>query len=83
MARFFEVSYVYSDWEKNYGEDDRVYVYLEKDCQEFIFYAEKQILKKYHKVQINKDIFERFEKEAENGAIKFLVSENYNKLVIL
>lgn len=83
MARFFDVKYVYSEWEKNYDKDDRVYVYLERDCQEFIFHAEKQILEKYHKRQIDIDTFVRFEREAENGELKFMVSENYNQLMIL
>ena len=83
MARFFGVKYVYSEWGRSYDEDDIVYVYLERDCQEFIFQAQKQILKKYQKNQIDQDIFERFEREAENGEIKFFVSENYNQLMIM
>ena len=83
MARFFDAKYVYSDWEKRYYEDDRVYVYLERDCQEFIFQVDKQILEKYHKREIDLDTFVRFEREAESGDLRFRISENGNQLMIL
>lgn len=82
MPRFFDVEFMYCELEENFGDNNRVYVYLEKGCQEFIFHAEKLILQKYHKREIDLDTFVRFKREAESGGLKFYVSEDYRHLMI-
>ena len=85
MPRCFEVNYLDSYWNGGVPNNDEneVVVYLELDCQEFIFHARNQILKVYHKKKIDLDTFIRFKIDAESGNLKFYVSEDYDQLTII